>query len=298
MNKTAKIISALCAAFILTMGFTVNAHADLKIGVLAKRGAPEAMKKWGATGSYLSEKMGEQVTIIPLKFTDIEPAVINKQIDFMLANSAFYVEMEKKHHVRAIATMINSNKGTALKEFGGVIFVRADSPIQTLADIKGKKFMCVNRSSFGGAHMAQHLLLENGIDVTKEAAAFIEGGKHDNVVLAVKNGSVDVGTVRSDTLERMQEEGKIKMSDFRILNQVKDNFPFAHSTRLYPEWPMAALATTNKAVADKMAAALTAMGKDDPAAKAAKVIGWSAPADYKPVADCLRAIKYGVFAGE
>ncbi|MDH4320108.1 MAG: phosphate/phosphite/phosphonate ABC transporter substrate-binding protein [Desulfobulbaceae bacterium] len=298
MNRTVSIIGALCAAIILNIGFVGNAHADLKIGVLAKRGAPEAMKKWGATGAYLSAKMGEQVAIIPLKFTDIEPAVVNKQIDFMLANSAFYVEMEKKHKVRAIATMINSNKGTALKEFGGVIFVRADSPIQTLADIKGKKFMCVQRSSFGGAHMAQHLLLENGIDVTKDTAAYIEGGKHDNVVLAVKNGSVDVGTVRSDTLERMQDEGKIKMSDFRVLNQVKDSFPFAHSTRLYPEWPMAALASTDKGKADKLAAALTAMGKDDPAAQASKVVGWSAPADYSPVTKCLRAIKYGVFAGE
>ena len=298
MSRTVTIIGALCAAILLNMGVVGSAQADLKIGVLAKRGAPEAMKKWGATGAYLSAKMGEQVTIIPLKFTDIEPAVVNKQIDFMLANSAFYVEMEKKHHVRAIATMINSNKGTPLKEFGGVIFVRADSPIKALTDIKGKKFMCVQRSSFGGAHMAQHLLLENGIDVTKDTAAYIEGGKHDNVVLAVKNGSVDVGTVRSDTLERMQDEGKIKMSDFRVLNQVKDSFPFAHSTRLYPEWPMAALATTDKAVADKMAAALTAMGKDDPAAQASKVVGWSAPADYTPVTNCLRAIKYGVFAGE
>ena len=297
MNKAAKIIGFLGAVCILHLGLASASQADFKIGVLAKRGAEKAMQQWGPTGDYLSQKVGEKCTIIPLKFTAIEPAVASKQIDFMLANSAFYVEMEKKHGVHAVSTMINSKKGQALKEFGGVILVRNDSPIQTLADIKGKKFMCVKFSSFGGAHMAQRLLLENGIDAAKDTT-FIEGGKHDNVVLAVKNGAVDAGTVRSDTLERMQDEGKIKMSDFRVIHQVQDDFPFVHSTRLYPEWPMAALASTDQGLADKVAAALTSLPKDDPAAKAAKVVGWTAPADYTPVADCLRAIKYGVFAGE
>lgn len=298
MNKTSKIIVALCAAFILHLGIAGNANADYKIGVLAKRGAAKAMKQWGATAAYLSQKTGEKCSIIPLKFVDIEPAVVSKKIDFMLANPAFFVEMEKKHKVRAITTMINSRGGKALNSFGGVIFVRSDSPIKTLAGIKGKKFMCVKRSSFGGAQMAQRLMKENGIDAVKDTAAFIEGGKHDNVVLAVKNGSVDVGTVRSDTLERMQDEGKIKMSEFRILNQQQDDFPFARSTRLYPEWPLAALASTGETLADKVATALKAVTASDPSAKAAKIIGWTTPADYTPVADCLRAIQFGAFAGE
>ncbi|MDH5298323.1 MAG: phosphate/phosphite/phosphonate ABC transporter substrate-binding protein [Desulfobulbaceae bacterium] len=296
MNKASRLIGTLCAAFVCHLALAASAQADFKIGVLAKRGPEEAMKTWGATGDYLTKAVGEKCTIVPLKFTDIEPAVAGNKIDFMLANSAFYVEMEKKHKVRAVTTMINSYKGKPLKEFGGVIFVRQDSPIKTLADIKGKKFMCVKYSSFGGAHMAWRLLKENGIDPQKDTAAFLEGGKHDNVVLAVKNGAADAGTVRSDTLERMQDEGKIKMSEFRVINQVKDDFPFVHSTQLYPEWPLAATASTNKALADKVAAALMAMGKDDPAAQAAKVVGWTKPMNYKSVADCLNAI--GVSASD
>lgn len=298
MTRTTKIIGVLCAAFILHLGVAGNANADFKIGVLAKRGAAKTMKKWGATAAYLTQKTGEKCTIVPLKFTAIEPAVASKKIDFMLANPAFFVEMEKKHNVRAISTLINSRGGKALENFGGVIFVHQDSAIKNLSDIKGKKFMCVKRSSFGGSQMAWRLLMEKGINPEKDTAAFIEGGKHDNVVLAVKNGAVDVGTVRSDTLERMQDEGKIKMSDFLVLNQLKDDFPFVHSTQLYPEWPMAALASTNKGLADKVAAALEGLTSSDPAAKAAKIVGWTTPADYTPVSDCLREIKYGAFAGE
>lgn len=298
MGKSVKITSIIFMALIFCLSFSTYSKADFKIGVLAKRGAPKCMKKWGATGAYLSGKLGTKCTIIPLKFVAIEPAVKDGKIDFMLANSSFFVQMEKKYHVHAIATLINSRKGKALKEFGGVILVRNDSPIQTLAQIKGKKFMCVKYSSFGGGQMAWRLLLESGIDPQKDCAVFLEGKKHDNVVLAVKNGAVDVGTVRSDTLERMQDEGKIKMSDFRIIHRIKDEFPFVHSTLLYPEWPMAACVDTDKGLAQKVADALTGMPSDAVSAKSAKIVGWTEPSDYKSVAECLKTIKYGAFKGE
>ncbi len=296
MGSGIKKLGMMCLALLMSAIFTAGAQAEMKIGVLAKRGAPKAMQKWGATGAYLTGKLGEKVTIIPLKFTAIEPMVKGGKIDYLLANSAFYVEMEKKYGVASVATLINSRGGKALKEFGGVVLVRKDSPVQSLADIKGKKFMLVKYSSFGGGHMAWRLFLDNGIDPKKDFAAFVEGGKHDNVVLAVKNGAMDAGTVRTDTLERMEGEGKISMADFRIINKQSSSFPFVHSTRLYPEWPMAALGHVDKGKAEALGNALRAMGSDSTAAKAAKIVGWDASADYGPVRDCLTAIKYGAFA--
>jgi len=297
MKKLVKGMSVIVMSMFFLISFCAYATANHKIGVLAKRGVPKCMKKYGATAAYLTEKLGTKFTIIPLKFVAIDPAIKSGKIDFLLANSAFFVEMEKKYSISPIATLINSRKGKALDKFGGVIIVRNDSPIQTLAQIKGKKFMCVKYSSFGGGHMAWRLLIENGIDPKKDCASFLEGKKHDNVVLAVKNGAVDVGTVRSDTLERMHDEGKININDFRIIHQVKDDFPFVHSTVLYPEWPMAACANTDKGLAQKVAGALTGMSNDSVAAKSAKIVGWSKPADYTEVTECLKAIKYGVFGG-
>ncbi|MEJ2656153.1 MAG: PhnD/SsuA/transferrin family substrate-binding protein [Desulfobacterales bacterium] len=295
MKKDELKLKILLVAFIFCFSVSVQAQAGYKIGVLAKRGAPTCMKKWGATSAYLSEKLGEKFTVIPLKFTAIEPVVKSGKVDFLLANPAFYVTMKKAYGVHAITTMINSRRGKALKQFGGVLFVRSDSNIKKLSQIKGKKFMCVKYSSFGGGHMVWRLLVENGIDPKTDFSAFLEGQKHDNVVLAVQNGTVDVGTVRSDTLERMQEEGTIKMSEFRIIHQIKDDFPFVHSTRLYPEWPMAACKNTSSNLARKVAAALKEMPEDSTAAKAAKIVGWTEPLDYEQVTECLKTIKYGRF---
>ncbi len=297
MSKCMRNLGFLTMAATLAITLTAaTARAEVKLGVLAKRGAEEAIKAWGPTGEYLTGKMGEPVTIIPLKFDAIEPMVKDGKIDFVVANSAFFVGLEDKYKAKAVATMINSREGKALDKFSGVILTKADSPINTLADLKGKKFMIVKKSSFGGGLMALLVLKENGIDPEKDFAAFAEGEKHDNVVLAVLNGTMDAGTVRSDTMERMQAEGKIKMSDFKIINQVKDDFPFVHSTPLYPEWPMAAAAHVKPEVSAKMFEALKAMPKDSPAAKAANVVGWAAPANYGSVRDLMN--KLGVSGAE
>ena len=67
MKNIIKTIGFICLTSIICLSFSTYAVADYKIGVLAKRGAPTCMKKWGATGAYLSEKLGTKFTIIPLK---------------------------------------------------------------------------------------------------------------------------------------------------------------------------------------------------------------------------------------
>jgi two-component system sensor histidine kinase TtrS len=284
------------AAFVLSMTLFVSwvtfafAEPPVKIGVLAKRGAEKTIQQWQATGDYLSKRLNREVQIIPLKFIEIEPALQNHNIDFILANSAFYARFKDRYQLKAITTMINKKGIYALDKFGGVIFVRNNSKIQDMQDMRGKRFMCDKFSSFGGAHMALRLLRESGINPEKDCAAFTEGGTHDNVVMAVLNNRADIGTVRSDTLERMADEGKIKMDNFRILNEVKDSFPFVHSTRLYPEWPLAACKTTDAKLARDVAKGLMLLKSTDKAMVDAKVYSWSYPADYSDVTACLRII--------
>ena len=285
-------IGMILAAFSLSIGISAK---DIKIGVLAKRGAKKCLKKWGPMAAYLSKKLNTKVRIIPLKFTATDPAIKNKKVDFILCNSSMFCNLQKKYGLKTVATMINSRKGKALHMFGGVIFVRKDSPIKTLEDIKGKKFACVKKSSFGGYQMALRELKEHGINPEKDCSKFIEAGKHDNVVFAVLNGVVDVGTVRTDTIERMEAEKKCKLSDFRILNPMNKDFPFVCSTRLYPEWPIGCLKDTPKSIVEKMKSALISMPKDSNAAKAAKIVGWKEPADYSSVIACLKELGIGEF---
>jgi len=279
-------------SLVLFLSWTNVSTADppVRLGVLAKRGQEITMQTWKETGNYLTQKIKREVMIVPLKFVEIEPALKNRTIDFLLANSAFYARFEQKYHLKAITTMVNKKGIYALDKFGGVLFVKKDSPIKDIQDMRGKCFMCVKFSSFGGAHMALRMLKRNGINPEKDCSSFIEGGTHDNVVMAVLHRRADIGTVRSDTLERMAAEGIIRMDDFRIVNEMKDGFQFVHSTQLYPEWPLAACQTTDAKLSRDVAKAMMLLKSTDKAMTDAKVYSWTYPANYSDVTACLREI--------
>jgi two-component system sensor histidine kinase TtrS len=298
-QKSSRILITLLIIGVFA-SITTNLFAgdEYKIGVLAKRGAAKCMQQWKATADYLNQKIaGKTFVIVPLDFGKIEPQTASKGIDFVLANSSFFVELEHKHGVKAVATMINTRQGQSLKEFGGLVVTKAgNSAINSFADLKGKKFMAVDEASFGGWQMAYRELVESGIDPKKDFAKLVFGKTHDNVLLAVRNGVMDAGTVRTDTYERMAAEGKVDMGDFKIINEQKHaGFPFVSSTRLYPEWPLAKLAHVPDAVANEVASALIAMDAGSQAAKDAKITGWSKPLDYQPVDDCLKVLHIGPY---
>jgi len=290
--------------FFLQTGVLSGAQT-VKVGVLAKRGPEYALQKWSQTADYLTASVhGFQFEIIPLGFQEIHTAVEEETIDFVLANSAFYVELEKLHGVGRIATLINQNMpGQQTTTFGGVIFSRADRKnIKELKDIQGKDFMAVDPRSFGGWHMAWREFKRKGINPLEDFSSIQYGTTHDAVVYAVLNGDVDAGTVRTDTLERMATEGKITLELFNVVNQQKiEGFPFKVSTDLYPEWPIAAIKSTPTKLSRIVASALMAMDSSHPAAIASKSAGWTIPLNYQPVHDCLLELRispyedYGTF---
>jgi twitching motility protein PilJ len=269
---------------------------DFKIGVLAKRGVAKAMQKWGDTAEYLTQTVeGDNFTIVPLDFDEVFPAIEKKEVDFFLVNSSMFVTAQVKYGASAISTMVNSRQGKALKSFGGVILTYADrDDINSISDLKGKKFMAVKESSFGGWQMAYKELLDNGLNPLQDVASLQFGGKHDNVVLAIQNGEVDAGTVRTDTLERMAATGDIDMSEFKIIAaKTHADFPFVVSTSLYPEWPFAKTSDTSDEIAAKVATALTKIKPESKSAKSAKIVGWTTPLDYSEVEELQKLLKVG-----
>ncbi len=298
MNKI--IASILGSALMISVSALNSAMAgEYKIGVLAKNGASKAISTWGALGSYLTEKVpGDSFTVVPLDFTEVMPAIQDGKVDYFLVNSSMFVTAQVKYGSKAIATMINSRQGKPLQSFGGVILTYVDrDDINSLEDVKGKSFMAVQESSFGGWQMAYKEFLDSGIDPMKDFSKVEFGGKHDNVVYAIQNGTVDAGTVRTDTLERMAAAGDIGLSEFKIIASKKyDDFPFVISTALYPEWPFAKVAATDDAAAGRVVEALLTLKSDDPAAKNAKIVGWAKPLDYSGVEALQKLLKVGAYS--
>lgn len=278
---------------------TTAVAKEYRIGVLAKNGPVKAMTMWQETGNYLSAKLpGNVFTVVPLDFDAVFPAVKDGTVDFFLANSSMFVTAKVKYGARAVATMINSRQGQPLKSFGGVIITLSENDaINNMSDLKGKTFMAVKKSSFGGWQMAFKELLDAGIDPAKDCAKLDFGGKHDNVVLAVLNEAVEVGTVRTDTLERMAATGALELDEIKIINPQKHvDFPFLCSTALYPEWPLARTKSVSEELAAQVLAALKQLTPSDTAAQKAKIMGWTKALDYGPVEELQKKLKVGAFS--
>ena len=293
------LVPALLAVCLLAVPARAQAPTEVRIGLLAKRGSATDLALWQPTADYLSARLPDhRFRIVALDFTEIHDSVRSGRIDFVLANSAFYVEMERLHGANRITTLINrSLPGQSTTTFGGVIFCRADrSDLRSLADLRDQRFMAVEPRSFGGWIACWRELHRKSIDPLRFFASLEYGNTHDAVVRAVQGGRVDAGTVRTDTLERMAEAGLIRLEDFRILDERQvPGFPFRLSTALYPEWPMAALPATPAELVRRVTTALLAMDADDPAARASNSCGWTAPLNYQAVHDCLLDLRIGPY---
>ncbi|MCK4871609.1 MAG: PAS domain S-box protein, partial [Phycisphaerales bacterium] len=304
------VLAGLCCVDAVP-GQTDRSHDDqsaqesgavVTIGVLAKRGSERCLEKWGPTATYLTEQIpGRRFEIVPLDFSDVDPTVERGEVDFILANPAIYVALEANYGATRIATLKNLQLNGVHTVFGGVIFHRADrSDIRSLDDLRGKHFMAVKENAFGGWLVAWRELKEHGIDPHRDFSELRFGGTHDAVVYAVRDGLVDAGTVRTDTLERMDAEGKIDLADFTVIHAHggvdhslgdEEHLPFLHSTRDYPEWPFAKARHTSDELAEQVAVALIGISPDSPAAGAARCAGWTVPLNYQPVHECLKELR-------
>lgn len=283
----------------LTPLSALAARPEVKIGVLAYRGNAAAVQQWGPTIDYIAARVNEyDFRLVPLDLHRLPDALAHNQLDFVLTNPGNYVELEANYGITRIATLRNKRHGKVSRMFGAVVFCRADrDDIHELLDLRGKRFAAVDEGAFGGFQMAWREFKQVGINPFRDFSELrFTGFPQDRIVLDVRDGRADAGTVRTDVLEGMASQGVIRLADFRVLNEQQDaSFPFRHSTRLYPEWAFAKSRRTPEALASAVTVALLQMAEDDPAARAGNYAGWTVPLDYQPVHELFRELGIGPY---
>jgi len=277
------------------LGLSFFAHAEVLIGVLAHRGAAQALAAWQPTADYLSARLGnDRVRILPFEGVGpLEEAVGRREVDFAITNPESYVLLEARHHATRIATLTRRLGGHVVKEFGGVIIVRADRhDLNDYADLRGRRIAAVGPNAFGGYLMQAGELLDHDFDVRSEGKLLWLGLPQDKIVDAVLTGAVDAGFVRTGLIEEMVSEGKLAAGSLRILGGRRIfDFPLPTSTALYPEWPIAALAHTPEPLSRKVAIALFALPPDSAPARAGGYHHWTIPLSYSVVHDLMRKLR-------
>jgi two-component system, LuxR family, sensor histidine kinase TtrS len=287
-------ISILCILFIL-LSWTC-AIGEIKIGILAQRGTEKAMEEWGPLGEYLTKELGEQVTIIPVKFSNFRDWCASEPTAYFITNSWFYVRAKIANKAKALATTKYKGQNPL---FGGVIFVRKDSGITKLDEIKGKTLICPKFSSLGGWLFQKGVLVKEGITPEKDLKHLMEtpDESQDTVVASVLERKADVGCVRTNLLEAMQREKKLNLEDITVLNPMHhEDFAQLCSTPLYPDWPFAAMGGVPADQAAKVKQTLLAIPPNHPVlVKARGVEQFIDALDYSSVEELCRFLKVPPF---
>ncbi len=275
--------------------FAEEHDEEVRIGILSWTGPLRFSHRWKATDEYLTEKIGRPVTVLPLEFKDILPAVEEGKVDFFTADPSVFVTAKAQYGASAVLTM----KLIDADFVGAVLFTAAKNEgVNELHDLKSKKFGAVRRWSFGGWQMAEKKFIDEGI----EPYSFLHTLRFFDtpwaVVKAVLHRKVDAGTVPTSILERMAATGAVSMEDFKILaKESHSDFPYVCSTELYPGFPLAKTAAVEQSLADQVAAALKALRADDKVLQDAGISGWIDPLDYTVIAEIQEQLRGGGYTG-
>jgi ABC-type phosphate/phosphonate transport system substrate-binding protein len=251
----------------------------------------KTLSQWDEFGRLISAETGQKVKIIPILIKDFDKEVESQRFDFYIGHSAHAIFLQKKLNAVHLATLNESGSGT---RYGGVIIAKKGSSISKGADLKGKKVICLSKKSAAASYMFQayHLYLQ-GIDAEKDFAVLKEGERLEDMVLAVRAGLSDAAFIRTKLLESMAKDGTIRIDEFTIVDQRTDpDFPYLHTTALYPQWILSASSKTDPALAAKVKEIALKLPPDSKAAQSAKIKGFVEPLPLDELDKAMQAVKF------
>jgi len=177
----------------------------------------ETRARFAPLAAHLAEELGRRVEPVWLDTADFDEAVRANRFDVIHTNSYLYAWFHEAYGFRILAGEARGRDGAYSR--GGVI-AGADSPVRTLADLKGRRFV-FGPAFAPTAYLSPYwLLLEAGVDPEKDLGyyAFPSGSyKHEKAIFAVVNGAFDAGTGPALDLEVMEAEGKLLPAEYRVL---------------------------------------------------------------------------------
>ena len=150
------------------------------------RETPAALERFGA---QLSHEVGEPVTVeVVPSYAALEAALGGGEAQLAWVPPILLADGDDTR----LLPLVTSLRGGA-SEYCSVLFVRGDSDLFTLPDLRGSTVAWVDKCSAAGYLLPRMHLIAEGLRLEKLFAEERYLGTHDAVVRAVFDGSADVG---------------------------------------------------------------------------------------------------------
>ncbi len=239
-------------------------------------------KRYQPLADFAGQQLGVSIQLVPFPGYD---TIINnfnvERLDGAFLGS-FTGAMALKH-LQAIPLARPEYKG-GVSTYYGMIFVRKESGIRNGADMQGKRFVFVDKSTTAGYLLPLHYFKAE--DIADYHAWFSEtyfAGTHEDAIYDVLDKRADIGAAKNTVFFRLAQTDQRLLDDLEIL---------ATSPEV-PENGLMMRGDIDKPTLTALKECLLAMDKDPKGREALSTFGASrfietTAADYQPVFDYAR----------
>jgi phosphonate transport system substrate-binding protein len=185
-------------------------HKKFHIGLIPEQDLFSQKERYGALASYISEKTGLDVKLKVLsRYGNIIDNFVSDDLEAAFFGSFTGALAIKKLGVIPLARPVWLD-GTST--YYGMIFVRKDSGIKNINDMKGKRFAFVDKATTAGWLLPLHYFKENGIDDYQEwFSETYFTGTHEDAIYDVLNKKADIGSAKNTVFYRIAvKDGRLK----------------------------------------------------------------------------------------
>jgi phosphonate transport system substrate-binding protein len=237
------------------MGSLLAVGCSRKAGPLGSAGNPIRMavvpslesQKLVISGKALAQLLEKRTgyhyeVSVPTSYAAVIAALGSGKVDMAWLAPLSYVVAHDRYGAKVLLISIRSHS----KTYEGFILVRSDSGINSLADLKGKKFAYVDPLSTSGCVYPKLLLLKHNYNPERFFSQVVYAGGHDTVVMDVYKNKVDGGAIYggpvSDAREKVKGIYKDVLSKTKVIAKtdpipndviaVRKDLPYAVAGRI------------------------------------------------------------------
>ncbi len=188
----------------------------IKIGLIPERNIFDQVARYETLAEYLSSEVGARFQLTMLsRYGNIVQRITNNEVLAAFLGSFTGGLASAQLGMEPIARPVNRD-GTST--YFGRIFVRKDSGIKTVPDMRGKRLALVEKATTAGYVFPRAYLRRHSVE---DLGTFFSEvrfwGSHDATVSAVLGGEADIGAAKNTVMDwRMQVDPRIE-EELRIL---------------------------------------------------------------------------------
>lgn len=206
-----------------------EAHTVLRVVAIPDANKDRLRDDQMQIAAWIKQELGVEAEIKPTTYEGAVVALVANQADIGWLGGVTTVDamLKSKGEVLPLVTRAKD------LEFKSYIIVKGDSPYQTVADLKGKKFTFGDKKSTSGHVMPRHLLAkEQGVEEAEKFFSVVAfSGNHDKTITDVRDGTYDAGAVNYSTFDKWIKEGKVTKEQVRILWETPEYVDYSWSAR-------------------------------------------------------------------